>query len=192
MEDNRVVRLQGFPPPLRRDASRPRPKPRTQEHPRARLTVRPPRVTSPQAVPPAFAGATLPHFSARTPKRPKPSVSTRACASGSFPARGMPASLETGGSPRVFGLVSILTRLEIPGFRHIGSPRMVRIVADSFIYLSVKNPGSSPAGAASAVFFPSSPCFSLCVLRVLTLRRSYGAGLDYGPMRVPVSWSIRA
>jgi hypothetical protein len=36
--------------------------------------------------------------------------------------------------------------------------------------------------------FPCSPLFSLLALRVLTLRRSYDVGLDYGPMRAPVSW----
>jgi hypothetical protein len=39
-----------------------------------------------------------------------------------------------------------------------------------------------------AVLFPCSPLFSLLALRVLTLRRSHGVGLDYGQMRVPVSW----
>jgi hypothetical protein len=39
-----------------------------------------------------------------------------------------------------------------------------------------------------AVLFLRSPWFSLLALRVLTLRRSHDVGLDYGSMRVPVSW----
>jgi hypothetical protein len=40
----------------------------------------------------------------------------------------------------------------------------------------------------SGILLPCSPLFSLLALRVLTLRRSHNVGLDYGPMRAPVSW----